>query len=925
MIQTGYLSACKSAARYVFLTLLSLAFLQSLHAQNPLAPSAMQQKAREEIQRRGLDEAVVRGRLLDRGINIDSITPEQLPYLQDSIQQVIDELEAEKSKPAKTPAVKQKVSPPGNAGNAPGKRTGELQQKPPSAARKEEALAGEQQFYDSLAPAQVWGQHLFRDKSLAVFRTSDETTAPDHYILSTGDVLTISVFGPSQFDAQFEISREGYIQPEELPKIFLKGLRLAQAKELLRSRFSQFYRFAPEQFAVTLTSPRNITVNIFGETFHYGSFSLSALNTAFNALVAAGGPNDLGTVRNIKVIRGKETKRLDVYAFMNNPAIQYDFFLENNDIIHVPVAERIVGIRGAIRRPFRYELTGNENLVGLLEFAGGLNADAYRELIQVRRYTDDKQVLIDVNLKELLSKKQDFPLLNGDEVLVRVIPNPIENTVIIEGSVEYPGQYAFDDTKKVSDLVKKGALRPEARTDIAFLLRTNNDKTTRLIQLDVGRLLATPGAGQDLPLQPGDRLTIYAQGRYTDISTISITGAVREGMEKYPYTHDSSLTLQRAILLAGGLRPDANGLGLITRSEPGSIKELKYVEVDLAAAFDNPNSAANIVLRPFDRLEAFSRSSFSDTATIRVSGAVRRPGEFVYGSAMSLRDALLLAGGLKLEAARNRVDIFRIQIRENEPTRAIVAAAQVDSNLVTPGGFTILPYDEIVVRTVPEFEFQHFVEIKGEVRYPGRYALINDNETLSDLIQRAGGLTSEAFTDGASLYRTKEQKGYVVTDLSEALRNYRSTHNHLLKGGDVVTVPKREDLVTIRTSNTRASDVIVAPLIANGLINVAYSPGKRAGWFIKKYAAGFGKNAKRTLVTVEQPNGKINRTINFGLFKIYPRVSKGSVINVGSKAVKERKLEKEGKPIDWDKAFTQILATVGTLATVLLAVSAIKN
>ncbi|MBP6827097.1 MAG: polysaccharide biosynthesis/export family protein, partial [Saprospiraceae bacterium] len=515
MIQTGYLSACKSAARYVFLTLLSLAFLQSLHAQNPLAPSAMQQKAREEIQRRGLDEAVVRGRLLDRGINIDSITPEQLPYLQDSIQQVIDELEAEKSKPAKTPAVKQKVSPPGNAGNAPGKRTGELQQKPPSAARKEEALAGEQQFYDSLSPAQVWGQHLFRDKSLAVFRTSDETTAPDHYILSTGDVLTISVFGPSQFDAQFEISREGYIQPEELPKIFLKGLRLAQAKELLRSRFSQFYRFAPEQFAVTLTSPRNITVNIFGETFHYGSFSLSALNTAFNALVAAGGPNDLGTVRNIKVIRGKETKRLDVYAFMNNPAIQYDFFLENNDIIHVPVAERIVGIRGAIRRPFRYELTGNENLVGLLEFAGGLNADAYRELIQVRRYTDDKQVLIDVNLKELLSKKQDFPLLNGDEVLVRVIPNPIENTVIIEGSVEYPGQYAFDDTKKVSDLVKKGALRPEARTDIAFLLRTNNDKTTRLIQLDVGRLLATPGAGQDLPLQPGDRLTIYAQGRYT--------------------------------------------------------------------------------------------------------------------------------------------------------------------------------------------------------------------------------------------------------------------------------------------------------------------------------------------------------------------------------------------------------------------------
>ncbi len=896
----------------------------ALQGQNPTPSTpSIQEQARQEIQRRGLNEAEVKARLFKKGIDMDSITPDQLPQLQDTIQAVINELEIEKAQKIQSGQAGPTIN---TSGKITPKRAEQLQQKVRQGTAIEEAY-GNRMFdaADTNMQSRVWGQHLFRDKTIAVFRTTSDVRPPDSYILSAGDIITISIFGASQFDSQFEIQKDGYVQPSQMPKIFLKGVRLGQAKELLRSRFAQFYRFAPEQFAATLSTARNITVNIFGETVHYGSFSMSAANTAFNALMAAGGPNDLGTVRDIKVIRGRETKKLDIYEFMNNPGIQFDFFLEDNDIIYVPVAERVVSIKGAVRRPFKYELTGNENLAKLLEFAGGLNADAYREVVQIQRYINDKKVLMDVPLQDILDQKQDYTLLNGDEVIVRVIPSPIENIATIEGAVELPGDYAISETNRVSDLLKKGVLRRETRTDIAFLLRTNTDNSTRLIQLNINEILSAPGSAADLILQPRDRLTVYAQGRYTDVSTISITGAVRENVFNYPYTRDSSLTLQRAILIAGGLRPDANGTGLITRNDPGNVKELEYIEVDLAAAFDHPNSAANIVLQPFDHLEVLSRSSFADTAMIRVSGAVRHPGEFVYGQKMSLRDALLLAGGLKLEAARNRVDIFRIQIRENQPTRAIVATAQVDSNLVTAGGFAILPYDEVVVRTVPEFEFQQFVELRGEVRYPGRYALVSDNETLSDIVQRAGGLSQEAFPEGASLFRAKEQKGYVVTNLGEALRNYRSLHNHILKDGDIITVPKREDLVTIRAANTRAMEVIVAPLVASGLINVAFTPGKRAGWFIRKYTAGFGKTAIRTHVTVEQPNGKINRTINFGLFKIYPRVTKGSVITVGGKPEKEKKAEKEKKPIDWDKSLTQILATVGTLATVLLAVSALKN
>lgn len=913
------LNAAKSLMLFLFFFI-----ALNLSAQNPAAPApSVQEQARQEIQRRGLDEAEVRARLLQRGIDMDKVTPEQLPQLQGTIEQVIKELEAEKAQQQASLAAQPAEDA---AARIARERAEQIQQKVKQGASIEEAITEElAAANDSLPPAAVYGQHLFRDKSLSVFRTTNEVKPPDSYVLSTGDVVTISIFGASQFDSQFEINKEGYIQPSQMPKIFLKGIRLGQAKELLRSRFSNFYRFAPEQFAVSLSTARSITVNIFGETVNYGSFSLSAINTAFNALMAAGGPSDLGTVRNIKVMRGKEMKQLDIYEFMNNPAVQYDFFLEDNDIIHVPVAERVVRIRGAVRRPFRYELTGNENLTKLLEFSGGLAANAYREVVQVQRFTGDKQVLMDVNLKDILDKKQDFILLNGDEVFIRTIPSPIENTARIEGAVELPGQYSLDETKRLSDLLKRGVLRPEARTDAAFLLRTNTDNTTRLIQLNVNDILAAPGTEADLLLQPKDLLTVYALGRYTDVSTISITGAVRESVQNYPYTQDSSLTLQRAVLLAGGLRPDANGIGLITRNSPTNVKELEYIEVDLAAAFDNPYSPANMVLEPFDRLEVMSRSTFADTATIQVSGAVRKPGVFIYGQNMTLREALLLAGGLKLEAAGNRIDIYRIQIRENEPTRAVVARAEVDNNLVTPGGYTILPYDEIVVRSVPEFEFQRFVEVQGEVRYPGRYALIKYNETMVSVITRAGGLSPEAFAEGASLYRSEGQKGFVVTDLGDALRDERSSHNHILKEGDIIRVPKREDLVTVRTANTRAAEVVTAPLIANGLINVAYTPRKRAGWYVHKYAAGFGKTAKRTHVTVEQPNGKINHTRNFLFFKSYPKVTHGSVITVGAKPEKVKAAPKEKKSIDWDKALTQILATAGTMATILLAVRALNQ
>jgi protein involved in polysaccharide export with SLBB domain len=890
---------------------------------------ALQQQALSEIQKRGLDEKEVRARLQQKGVNIDNVSPESLPGLQSTLEGVLLELENEKKG-------KKESSPSGVIQDTKVAADTALQdpnikKRVDQGASVQEAISEDQAkaTQEQLPPGQIYGQSIFRDKSLSVFRTTNEIKPPDSYILSTGDEITISIFGASQFDSKFTINKEGYISPLNMPKIFLKGVSLGQAKELLRSRFSNFYRFAPEQFAASLNTSRSITVNIFGEVFKYGSFSLSAINTAFNALVAAGGPNDLGTVRNINVIRNGKTKRLDVYAFMNNPSVQFDFYLEDNDIIHVPIAERVVGISGAVRRPLRYELINGENLIQLIEFAGGLTANAYREVIQVRRFVNDRQVLIDVNLKDLLYKKSDFSLLNGDEISIKAIPTSVENTARIEGAVDLPGAYALSETPRVSDLIKKGALKREARTDVAFLLRQNLDGTSKLIQLNLANILASPGTAADLELLPKDRLLVYALARFIDKYTFSINGAVREPLATQAYDPDSSITLQKAILLAGGLKPDANGSAYIIRTNPLNIKEKQYIPVNLAEAIRNPSGPQNIVLKPLDEVQVLSKLNYADVADINIIGAVRNPGKFQYAPSLHLKDVIILAGGLRLEAARNRIDIFRLEIVQNQATRTVVATLEVDNQFNVIGGpadFQLRPYDEIVVRTVPDFELQQYVELNGEVMYPGRYALLDNNEPLSNVIKRAGGLTGEAYAPGATLYRTENAKGFIVTRLDLLLRKPGIDEDHILKPGDVINVPKALTLVTIRTANTHAGDVYQDPITSNGQINVAYTSNKRAGWYVREYAAGFAKKANRKRVTVAQPNGKINRTINLGLFRIYPKVVKGSVVTVPAKPVKEKKEEtkKEGKGVDWDKALSQILAVASTMATIALAISALN-
>ncbi len=986
----------------------------------------------KELDARGLQEEDVRRKLEERGIDIDNIDASQLPELQSTLEEVVRELEMEKEaqENGQTTPGQDASAPPGapdlvpteavpDAGNQ--QATEEIEQ-----AIEEESIEeqiAEQIIEESipeLPSSNIYGQQIFRDKSLEVFTRSLDIRPSPSYVLGPGDKVNVSIWGISQEDATYEINKEGYIKPTAMSRIQLKGLTYAQAKELLRKRFGLYYRFRSEEFAVTISHARTLTVNIYGEVPNPGGFTLPATNTAFNALVAAGGPTDIGSVRNIRLIRdGEEPRVIDVYEFMNDPSVKNDYYLQDNDVILVDLARKVVAINGAVKRPFRYELKGAENLIQLIEYAGGFQKNAYLDAIQLKRFENNEEKIIDVDLKALQASGSDYKLLHGDEIMVKAIPRSYQNYVEIIGSVDFPAQYEYRDGDKALDLIQKGILTENARKDVAYLLRTRDDGTVRYEKLKLSEMLDNPSGNANVPLQPKDQIMILALSTFVDINTFSIGGAVRSPKEGQ-FDPEENIRVEDAVLLAGGLKVDAkdeayiirtnlsnttekeyiqfnvrnamlnpssddnvvlkpldeivivskesfadaaavsvdgavrkpgkyayddglrvsdvvyfsNGLApsatdfaIIHRPDPGNKKKKGYVRVNIREALDNPSSASNIRLQPNDQLYVFNKETYTDESIVEVQGAVRKPGSIPYDQTLTLRDALTLAGGLRREAASNRVEIFRIQLTNNQPTRTTVAVLEVDDDFTVQGDeFQLEPFDQVVVRTVPDFELQQMVTITGEVKFPGNYALLDKNERLSSIVSRAGGITTEGFPEGAILTRPSET-GTIVTKLDKVIRKPGSHIDYILKPGDVIDIPKKKDLVGVKTTNTRAEEVYPEKVLAEGQINVPYHVGRRAGYYVREYAVGVGENGRKSRITVEHPNGELKRTRRFLFFNVHPRVRKGSVVSVGAKPPKkekEQKGEREKSDTDWEKIVGNTVAQVTAVLSLVLLLQQIN-
>ncbi len=890
-------------------------------------------QALKELQKRGITEEEFKARMLERGYDIDNIDPlsTNLAALQTEVEQVILELEQEKAietleediveaqdtlKEIQQDSVEQVADETSKASAE------RIRQLVNQGIPLEEAIAIElvESSTTSLPDAKIYGQHIFRNKDIAVYNSAVDIRPPDNYILGVGDKITILIWGASLENATFEINKAGFIQPTGMQRINLKGVSYQKARDLLRRRFQERYRFRPEEFEVTIDNARTITVNILGEAIQTGSFNLPALNTAFNALAAAQGPTDIGSVRNIKLIRADGTSQtVDIYKYLLNPTQVEDFFLLNNDYIFIPVAEKTITIEGAVNRPFIYELTSGEGLKKLIEYAGGLKDNALQSIVQIKRFEADEEIILDVNLRELNQSGRDFELQKGDVVSIREIAKAYDNFADITGAIDLPGQYEITTGMRITDLIQKAILSKEARKDKAFLQRRNLDNSVQYIRLDINELLSNPNSDQNVQLQSKDKIVILSLENYTDDLTFSVSGAVRQP-NTHPFDPDENLTVEDALIIAGGTLPEATDFAYIYRKDAENRRLQQYVPINIKAINENPNSSENIRLQPYDSLVVYRFNEFIDNAFIDVQGAVRKPGRFKYDVSLNLKDALLLTKGLKLEASLSRIDISRLIINEDETkTDIITLEVDEDFNLIDGTTFQLMPYDIINVRKAPEFEFQKTIILKGEVKYPGKYSLINDNEPIAQLIERAGGLTDEAFASGSTLYRTAESVGYIVMDLEEAMKKDNSIYNYILKDGDIIEIPKQKDFVSINGA-TKAKEVYPDKILRTGRLNVPYHGGKNAKWYVDNYAAGIGEYGRRRLITVEHPNGQIEKSRFFGLFMSYPEVQKGSIITVGRIAEKEIREDNEREDVDWGKVLADSVAQATAILTLILLI-----
>lgn len=885
--------------------LLFFCFLPGLSfSQKPVNKPENLVLAQEALDKRGLTQAEAIAGLKEKGYNVEEMAPEDLIAEKDAIDAILDELAANKKKTA-----------------AGGGATVEAGSEKATLMREENTdkvnttVKEVAQETGSTAVGDIYGHAVFVNNMLGLISTTDGSRAPDHYVLGAGDRLRVTIFGASQADLLLEINESGYVQPAGLPQVYLQGVKLVDARNLLRQRFSGAYRFNSDQIAVTLQTSRTITVNVFGETKQQGSFSISALNSALHALAQAGGPTANGSVREIELIRGNKRRKIDIYTFMVNPSMQYELDLQHNDIIYVPLARKLVSLEGEVRRAMRYELKEEEGLADLIKYAGGILPSTYTEGAQIERYDADSLILVEFKLSDILNGKKKVGLHHGDIVRVRSSGKKLEAFVDIAGAIFYGGRYKFETTMTLEALLEKAKLQPEAITDFYFIKRPRRDNSVEIIKVEKAK-------ASNFLLQGRDNIIVFNKVSFANISYLRVEGAVRNGTMQLELAFGDSIPLKEVLELAGGLLPEAYPTAYLIQKDLFNTEKFTYAQVDLGRI-------ANYYLKAGDNLIVYDRKFYNLNKGLSIMGAVKKPYNTTFDPSISFSDLFQMAGGVTLRSALNRVDVYRLKYDDTKGTGYERIILEVDSNykvLNKTQPFQLAPFDIVVVRDLPLFDLDRVVTMSGALTYPGSYPLPAKSVRLSDLVSYAGGLNPLADKRYATLVRTYGGKGKVGINMERALRRKGSDkHDPILMAGDVVFVPQYENTIGIRVRATRQADQVSAGLLLdsirqNEVIDFVYQGNKSARWYIREFAGGFSKNADRNSVTIAYPDGKVRATRRYLGIRDYPNVKPGAVITVIEKPVKEKK---EGKKIDFDAMYTRTVSAVTTVITIMLLARAL--
>lgn len=641
----------------------------------------------------------------------------------------------------------------------------------------------------------VFGRNIFNNKNLT-FAPSQNLATPANYKLGPGDEVIIDIWGANQNTVRQIISPDGYINIENKGLIYLNGMTVQEADSYLRKELNQIYsgiNNETSEIKLTLGQIRTIQINIMGEVALPGTYALSSFSTVFHALYNAGGVNELGSLRNIKLMRNnKEVANIDIYDFILKGKTANDLRLQEGDVIIVPPYELLVNIQGNVKRPMFYEMKNGETVKTLIEYAGNFTGNAYTKNIRMTRQNGREYQIYTIDDLDY----SVFKLMDGDVLSVSAMLDRYENKLEIKGAVYRPGIYQYSgQLNTVKQLVEKAeGVMGDAFLTRAVLHREREDLTKEVIQVDLKNILN--GSKPDIALQRNDELYI-------------------------PSIHD-----------------------------------------------------------------------LQDMGSISIFGEVARPGEFPFAENTTLEDLIIQAGGLKESASTVRVDISR-RIKDNKSTTMTEQIGEMHHFALKDGfvidgepGFVLKPYDQVFVRRSPGYQPQINIQVEGEVLYNGTYALTTKNERLTNLIQKAGGVTPYAYVKGAKLMRKANEEELrrmkdvlkimqremgaqtdslkleldslysVGIDLQTALAKPGSDADIVLREGDKLIVPEMSNTVKING----------AVMLPN---TVTYKKGENLSYYIGQ-AGGYANGARKNKAFIIYMNGQVAEASKWNSRQIEP-------------------------------------------------------
>ena len=644
---------------------------------------------------------------------------------------------------------------------------------------------------------------------------------PSDYQLGPGDEILVELYGASEESYELQISREGTIKVERLAPVYLSGLSVAAAKRRLEARFSEIYTGlkagsndpSKVTLSISLQKARSVVVNITGQVVAPGTYTLSGFTSVLNALYAAGGPNAVGSYRKVRLVRGGRLyKEIDLYDFFVSGKMP-SIYLQDQDVLQVPAFNSQVELSGAFKTPGYFELKENETLSDVLNYSGGFLSDAYKERVFVNRVTGFKRQSFTL---ETVKGSSEL-LQDGDVLTANLVRETLENSVIIEGEVYVPGTYSLE-----------------------------------------------------------------------------------------------SVTTLEELLAA------ANGISISALPTRATLFRSNYGVENSALSIDLTNSSVlSIALKNGDRLFVPSVENLTDYGQIEVQGQVNSPGSFEFKKGMSLSDALILAEGFTATANGAAVTIYHSELSDESTTTTTIVA--VDENLVPENNVELSANDLIVVRQIPGLKTIEKVTLEGFVKNQGVYALKGSDYRLYDLLQESGGFLKDAYLPGISITRKVLSQGTnqraikkAVEDAAESAAGdvseedlekaeeeqleelesesviigidgeklmsssgMDSRSNIVLKEGDIITVPKLDNTITVLGEIQQST-------------KVTYRSGLTVKGAIRA-AGGLSDKARASRVYVVYQNGTIKsrRSAGFGIIRLDPKLEPGATVVVPEKLPRE--------------------------------------